>query len=95
MSRFVVFFVVYQILNLWLQRKLTVLTQNSLLESLNFLESRIMFHRLATTAVKQLPPDVIAAAQNNALWNKEEELILANVPAVSKSYTIIGRFTQI
>ncbi|RMX42244.1 hypothetical protein pdam_00011619 [Pocillopora damicornis] len=39
--------------------------------------------RLATTAVKQLPPDVIAAAQNNALWNKEEELILANVPANS------------
>ena len=42
-----------------------------------------MFHfRLATTAVKQLPPDVIAAAQNNALWNKDEEHILANVPVV-------------
>ena len=50
-------------------------------------------HRLATTAVKQLPPDVIAAAQNNALWNKEEELILANVPAVSKSYTITVHLT--
>ena len=50
-------------------------------------------HRLATTAVKQLPPDVIAAAQNNALWNKEEELILANVPAVSKSYAITVHLT--
>jgi len=38
--------------------------------------------RLATTAVKQLPPDVIAAAQNNALWSKDEEHVLANVPAV-------------
>lgn len=32
--------------------------------------------------MKQLPPDVVAAAQNNALWNKEEESLLANIPSV-------------
>lgn len=39
--------------------------------------------RLATTAIKQLPPDIIAEAQNSALWSKDEENILANVPANS------------
>ena len=38
--------------------------------------------RLATTGIKQLPPDVYAAAQNSALWSKDEEHILANIPAV-------------
>ena len=40
--------------------------------------------RLATTAMKQLPPDVIAAAQNNALWSREEENKLATVPSVRR-----------
>lgn len=39
--------------------------------------------RLATTAIKQLPQDVIANAQNNALWSKDEEHILSNIPANS------------
>lgn len=39
--------------------------------------------RLATTAIKQLPPDIIAEAQNSALWSKDEENILANVPVNS------------
>ena len=42
----------------------------------------IFYLRLATTAIKQLPPDVIASAQNSALWSKDEEHVLANVPAV-------------
>ena len=41
------------------------------------------FERLATTAIKQLPQDVIANAQNSALWSKDEEHILSNIPAVS------------
>ncbi|KXJ16530.1 microspherule protein 1 isoform X1 [Exaiptasia diaphana] len=41
--------------------------------------------RLATLAMKQLPSDVVAAAQNNALWNKEEESLLANIPSTSSS----------
>ena len=34
--------------------------------------------------MKQLPPDVIAAAQNNALWSREEENKLATVPSVRR-----------
>ncbi|XP_031551329.1 microspherule protein 1-like [Actinia tenebrosa] len=41
--------------------------------------------RLATLAMKQLPADVVTAAQNNALWNKEEESLLANIPSSSPS----------
>ena len=42
--------------------------------------------RLATTAIKQLPPDVIAAAQNNALWSKDEEHLLSNIPVVCSRF---------
>ncbi|XP_032240332.2 microspherule protein 1 isoform X2 [Nematostella vectensis] len=39
--------------------------------------------RLATMAMKQLPPDIVAAAQNNALWSTSEETLLANVRSSS------------
>ena len=48
--------------------------------------------RLATTAIKQLPPDIIAEAQNSALWSKDEENILANVPAVWWQFFVVDIF---
>ena len=50
--------------------------------NVSYTRPHICILRLSTTAIKQLPPDIIAEAQNSALWSKDEENILANVPAV-------------
>ena len=58
----------------------------------NYTCPHICILRLATTAIKQLPPDIIAEAQNSALWSKDEENILANVPAVWWQFFVVDIF---
>ena len=45
--------------------------------------------------MKQLPADVVAQTQNSALWSKDEEALLANVPSVSIKDTEQNTITTI